>query len=512
MKGGFKNWLSDFAEGSAIMRGLGKLANGMYKCISSGVYGFVFGSYDTVCETYDDSAIGREQAKKRGRISRFLSRNIENSIYINAVSAMMLYLSRLSMRVIGIFFMSAGFYTLLAQTLIYLITDNFSPVSSVIAFSLIAFGLPLLLSGRAFCRVVSDSAFLGGIARGFCGFRERSFKYDGPPTGKKGIAFILGLPFGILSCFVDPALLVLLLLGIIVAYLVMVNPEFGYNGILLSVPFLAVLPHSTILLMGCTLYTFFSYVMKLIMGKRYFRSEFMDALIVCFMAVLMCGGIVSYGGAQSLRVALVYITLVIGYFLTVGIVNSKEALKRTVNVLGVSMTLVSVYSLYQNFGRSVSAEWINNEMLGEIEGRVFSIFQTPNMFGAYLILLLPMIAAGVLGENSWYKKLGSMLCFGLGCACLIYTWAKGAWLGFIFAAFIFILMWNRKAMGIVVIAVIIAPFVISLLPQSIASQFTGEVDLADVFANYRMFIWRESADLATDYALTGIGIGEQAFC
>ncbi len=511
MKDGTKKSFSDFLEGSAIVRGLNKLASSIYKRIGSGVYGFVFGSYDIMCETYDNSALGREQAKKRGPVSRFVSRNLEESIYINAVSSMMRYLSRLSMRVIGVFFMSAGFYTLLAQTLIYLINSEFNPVSTLVAIVLILIGLPLLLSGKAFCRVVSESLFFGWIVRDFCGFRERSFKYDGEPTGKKGIAFILGLPFGIVSCFVEPALIVVLLVGIIFAYLVLLNTEFGYNLMLFLLPFLVVLPHPTILLAGLVIFTFFSYFVKIVMGKKYFKTELLDILVVCFMLVMLLGGIISYGGSQSIQAALIYTSLILGYFLTAGLVNSKEALKRTTCILGVSMFLVSIYGLYQNFSGNVSAEWIDTEMFDSISGRVVSTFENPNMLGEYLILLLPVVAACIFGDKNWHKKPGYLLCFVLGGACLIYTWARGAWLGFIFAAVLFMLMWNKKAMGLIVAGIVALPFAVPFLPESIVSRFTSIGDLTDTSTNYRVYIWRGSANLASDYALTGIGVGERAF-
>ena len=165
MKNGFKKWFAGLLEGSAIMRAVSKLSASIYKRIGSGVYGFIFGSYDTVCETYDDGVLGKQQMKKRGRLSMFLSRNIENSIYINMFSAMLTYLSRLSMRVIGVFLISSGFYTLLAQTLVFLITNSISMLGIGVGAFLIVAGLPLLLSQKPLCRVMADSAFVGWIIR-----------------------------------------------------------------------------------------------------------------------------------------------------------------------------------------------------------------------------------------------------------------------------------------------------------------------------------------------------------
>ncbi len=512
MKGGFKKWLSAFLEGSAIARNLSKFADWIYSKLGSGVYSFIFGSYDTICETFDDSAIGSEGFKKRGSISTFISKNIENSVIINKISALLFYLSRLSMRVIGVFLMSFGLFTLAAQAMVYLITESESVyLSGIVALVLMLIGGVLLLSKKAFCTAVFESKLFGGLARSFCGFKERSFVHEGAATGKKNFAFILGLVFGVLSAFVNPLIMLVIFIGCIAAYIVIINTEFGYHLMLFLLPFLVLLPHPTILLAGLTVFTFFSYAIKLVRGKKYLKIELMDVLVVCFMFVMLLGGIISYGGSQSIQAAGIYTTLILGYFLTVGLVNSKEALKRTVAILGASLLAVSLIGLYQNFTGNASAEWIDTEMFDAIEGRVVSTFENPNMLGEYLILLLPILAGVSFAEKQTYRKGGALVCFAAGCVCLVYTWARGAWLGFLLAAVFFMLIWNRKAMALIVAAVVALPFAIPFLPESIVSRFASIGDLSDTSTNYRVYIWRGSVNLAADYALTGIGVGEEAF-
>jgi len=516
LKGGFKKWLADFFAGSAIVRAISKVSSWVYQKLGSGVYSFIFGSYDTICETFDDSAIGSDQFKPRGKVSTFISRGIESSFIINKVAALMRYLSRLSMRVIGVFLISSGLFTLAVQSMVYVLAhlaekDNNSLLSAAVAAFMILIGVLMLLSKKAFCTAVSESRLFGNLARSFCGFKERSFKIEGGATGKKNFAFIYGLLFGVLSFFVNPVILLALIIAIFGAYIVVLNTECGYNLMIFMLPFLIVLPHPSILLAGLTIFTFFSYIIKLVRGKKYFKMEIMDILVMCFMFVMLLGGIVSYGGSQSVQAAAIYTTLILGYFLTVGLVNTKEALKRTVSVLGISLLAVSVIGLYQNFTGNVSAEWIDTEMFDAIEGRVVSTFENPNMLGEYLILLLPMLAGIAFGEKQSFKKSSHLVCWALGVVCLIYTWARGAWLGFLFAAVLFMLMWNRKAMGFIVAALFALPFAIPFLPESIVSRFASIGDLSDTSTNYRVYIWRGSVKLASDYAFTGIGVGREAF-
>lgn len=512
MKNGFGKWFSEFLSGSAIIRGLDAVGGWLYKKLGQGAYSFAFGSYDTICDTFEDSATGALQKKKRGWILQYLAENMEESVYVTGVSSMMRYLSRLSMRVIGVFLMSSGFYSLLAQVILYLLAPSDRAVQhGLVSAALILLSVPFLFSKKPFRSAVHGSAVFGRIARDFCGFRERSFRVEEGATGRKNAAFVLGLPIGILSAFVNPAVLILLVLGLIFAYIILLNPECGYNFILFSLPFLIVLPHPSILLAFIALYTFACFLIKVILGKRTLRFELLDALVLCFMLVMLLGGLISYGGAQSLKQALIYTALMVAYFLTVGLVNSKEMLKKSVSVLSVSLLLVSAYGLYQNFSGNISAEWIDTEMFDSIGGRVVSTFENPNMLGLYLILLLPLLAAAMIGEKNWWKKPGHVLSFAAGAGCLIYTFSRGAWLGFLFATVIFLLMWNKRTMGLLLAGVLALPMLIPYLPESIVSRFTSIGDLTDTSTNYRVYIWRGSAKMAGDYALTGIGVGESAF-
>ena len=248
MKHGFAAWFSSFIEGSAICRGFGRFGNFLYKKIGSGLYSFLFGSYDAMCDTFDASRIGGALGGKN-RASRYLAADIEESVYVSAVAAMMRYLSCLSLRVIGVFLMSCGFYSLLGQTVLYLIdteTAHFLPAA--ISAVLIVLGIPLLFSGKPLCTAIHDSTVLNAFFTRFCGFHERSYVAPDGATGRKGAAFILGLPFGILSCFVHPLWLIAGCIAVIAAYIVLINPECGLYAAIFLMPIFVILPRPSIYL------------------------------------------------------------------------------------------------------------------------------------------------------------------------------------------------------------------------------------------------------------------------
>lgn len=511
MKNGFAAWFSSFIEGSAICRGFGRLGSFLYKKIGSGLYSFLFGSYDEMCDTFDKSRIGSALGGKN-RAARYLAANIEESVYVSAVAALMRYLSCLSLRVIGVFLMSCGFYSLLGQAVLFLIDAETAHIlPAAISALLIVLGIPLLFSGKPLCTAIHDSTVWNAFFTRFCGFHERSYAAPDGATGRKGAAFILGLPFGILACFVHPLWLIVGVMAVIAAYIVLINPECGLYAAIFLMPFFVILPRPSIFLALLVIYTTFALGIKLLRGKRYFRVEPLDIFVLCFMAAMLLGGLVSYGGGQSIRAAAIYVALMLGYYLVVGLLNTKEKLMRAAMLLCVSLLLVSLYGIYQNVTGNISAEWIDTEMFDNIGGRVVSTFENPNMLGEYLILLLPIVAALFFGDRHFSAKPASLVTFAAGCLCLIYTWARGAWLGFLLAAVLFVLMWSRRSVALIVAGICLLPLAVPYLPANIVSRFASIGDLTDTSTNYRVYIWRGSARMAADYALTGVGVGEQAF-
>lgn len=513
MKSGFKAWFADFLSGSLILRCIRALGKVLYDRLGTGVYGYLFGSYDAVCNDFDKSALGRLRKNLRAeRVRRQIADNIENSIYVKSISAFAAFLWQLSMRVIGIFLISCGLYAGIAQFIRYLLADGGAfNLDIAVSAGLILLGIPLLLSPKPLCSAVGDSSILRAFFVGFLGCFDRDFDADGEPRGRKTAAFVLGLPFGILSFFFGPVYPLVFLLLLSALYAVLRSPEFGLYATVFALPFLIVLPHPSILLAVMVLYTYFSYSVKRILGKRYFKFELLDVLVFCFMVMMLFGGVVSYGGRQSLAAAGIYTVLMLGYFLTVGLIRTKEKLSHLLLALGSSAFLVSLYGIYQYLSGNISTEWMDTEMFEGIGGRAVSTFENPNMLGQYLILLLPLFAAAVMQKQNRVYGAGYLLLCLAGAGCLIYTWARGAWLGFMLSAVIFLLIWSRHAMSFLAAGALLSPFALPFLPSSIVDRFTSIGNLADTSTNYRAYIWRGSVKVARDYGLFGIGIGENAF-
>jgi hypothetical protein len=150
-------------------------------------------------------------------------------------------------------------------------------------------------------------------------------------------------------------------------------------------------------------------------------------------------------------------------------------------------------------------------MFEDIAGRAISTLENPNMLAEYLILLLPLAAAQLLTGQTSGKRTAALLSCGVLGGCVILTWSRGAWLGLLFGAFVFMLIWSRRTVYLIVAGVASIPLLPFILPDSIIQRFMSIGNLGDSSTSYRVNIWRGTIRMLEDYWLSGIGVGEAAW-
>ena len=109
------------------------------------------------------------------------------------------------------------------------------------------------------------------------------------------------------------------------------------------------------------------------------------------------------------------------------------------------------------------------------------------------------------------RRIPALFCLGCMGVCLLMTWSRGAWLGLIGAALLFLFIWHRRAVWLIFAGIASIPILPYVLPASIIGRFTSIGNLGDSSTSYRMYIWRASCEMIRDYGWTGIGIGEGAW-
>jgi hypothetical protein len=114
-------------------------------------------------------------------------------------------------------------------------------------------------------------------------------------------------------------------------------------------------------------------------------------------------------------------------------------------------------------------------------------------------------------KKTGVPKFWHAICLILLLVCMVETWSRGAWLGLIFAALLFLFMWHRRSVWVILAGIASIPILPMVLPASIVSRFTSIGNMTDSSTSYRVYIWRAVVNMLEDYSLTGIGIGESAW-
>ena len=505
-------FLAGLIRGSRILGGLDRFTVWVYALLRNGFFGWLFSGYDPEPSSRLFSRLASTKTAAHLRELRYgICRRIESSVVVNAVQGFARHLLGCRLKVWGTFILSFAVFSS-AQSMIISALNGIpvDPLGDLRAMVLYAFGLaavPLILSKKTLAEGIVGSA-AGRLFLRVCAFREEDLMPEGN-GGHLNVAFLSGMLLGIVTYWIPAVLVIAAAAGLLAAYLILIRPELGVLLLFFAVPWLP-----TMALAALVIYTVLCFSVKLLRRKRVLCFEPLDLFAAAFAVLLFFGGTVSLSPA-SLKPALLMVCLMAGYFLTVTLMRSREWLTRCSAAVVLSAALLSLYGiwLYLTGGGYSSRAWLDSEMFDGIRGRAVATLDNPNMLGEYLILILPVAAALVVGRRE-REGMGRVPAFLCACAmgvCLILTWSRGAWLGLIAGLLIFLFMWHRRSVWLVLAGIASLPFLPAVLPASILHRVTSIGNMADSSTSYRVYIWRASVRMIRDHLLTGIGIGEGAW-
>ena len=507
--------LKELFASSAIITVLVRIASLVYKKLADGFFGGIFTAYDRECEAVSESAAaGYLKRLKAGErfihpAKQAVARGFEESFILTWIRGMNAKLLSCQVRVYGLFLFSFALYSAIAYVFRAFFVERGSggiDIGLIVTLILMVIASVGLISAR--CTLAE--ALLGSSASCFflfrvVGLRRENFENIGESEGKFNVAFIAGLICGAASYFVSPVYILIAAAGLIAAYLVLSSPEFGVLAIITLLPFAP-----TMALVAAVLYTSLCFLLKAMCGKRSIKFDLLDGIVLIFMILMISGGVVALSGG-SLKPMLVYVAFMLGYFLVVNLIRSREWLSRCVLGVILSCTIVALYGIFQNFFGLAETTWQDSDMFSSIKGRVVSTFENPNVLAEYLIMVLPLMLAVFIIAKAPRNKVFMLICMALSGGCLIYTWSRGAWLGFMIGVAIFMLMYSKKTLAAMLFCLLGIPFLPFVLPEIIIQRFTSIGNLGDSSTSYRVYIWEGVVSMLKDYFLTGIGIGNDSF-
>ena len=179
------------------------------------------------------------------------------------------------------------------------------------------------------------------------------------------------------------------------------------------------------------------------------------------------------------------------YVILVLQLDQRTTLYRFVVLLILSTTLVSVYGIFQYFTiEFTSTKWIDVSQNPGINKRVFATFGNPNIFGQYLIMVLPFAFALVFYAKTWGNRIlfaGQFLVIFLA---LLLTFSRGGWLAIFVAIGLLATMISRR---LLVLGLIAGAIAVNFLPDSILTRIESIGNPSgNTSASYRFEMWKSA--------------------
>lgn len=266
----------------------------------------------------------------------------------------------------------------------------------------------------------------------------------------------------------------------------------------------------TMLDLALAIASMMSLLLKASIDEKFeFKHYKINGWIFAFAIAIAISSLISISMAESIRIALLMIVFTMFYFVVINVITTRKQLKMILYVLVIASVISALYGIYQyKYGDVYSQAWLDSEMFEDIRMRVYSTLENPNVYGEYLILIIPITIALFWNEKGWKKKLILFAMLGITGLALILTFSRGCWLGIIFSIAILALIIDKRFIFLGILLLLMAPFI---LPDTIIQRFTSIGNMEDSSTSYRVYIWMGTLAMIKDYWISGVGMGITSF-
>ncbi|MBN1623089.1 MAG: O-antigen ligase family protein [Clostridia bacterium] len=316
-------------------------------------------------------------------------------------------------------------------------------------------------------------------------------------------AIILGLLTACLPVFLPPMFAAAGIVALFAVPAIMVWPVIGIAALCISIAFIPTLAAA-----GLILLTWMSVIINCSLGRMTMKDVLRRGRpVLLFIIITLSGGIFSFAIADSINIALIYTVFISSVYIFLALVKDRFTLKAVLLLSGLAAFLTALFGLYQYLTGNIEVGWVDSEMFEGIV-RIYSTFENPNVYGEYLLFMIPISLVFFFSSKRFIYKLFWMGAGLMMVVAMLLTMSRGCWIGLIAGVFIYFLVADRRFLWLFFAGVVILPFV---LPESIMLRLLSIGNLEDSSSLYRLFIWLGTFKMLGDYWLTGVGLGTKAF-
>lgn len=246
-------------------------------------------------------------------------------------------------------------------------------------------------------------------------------------------------------------------------------------------------------------------IRNIVKGNKVEYPKMYLFFLILFIVSIIISAIFNSGPAKSREVFIIYFIIVnFGLFVPY-IINDKKKVLLFTKVLAFVTLILCFYGFYQFiFGAPMDEAWIDKDFGNNIT-RVYSVFGNPNVYGEYLVLVIPIIFALFNISENKLSKFIYFIIMAFAVANVFMTLSRGSMVGLAISIIILVLLKAHKYLPAVIALAFIAP---PLLPESIIRRILTIFTRKDTSSTYRKSIYRASINILKDNPITGIGLGQ----
>lgn len=495
-------------KNSAILRGLGRTADGLYDAMSKSAIGRALTSYDLERRDAEKSFIVTSVSSfyRRlgiGRLKRGFARASENSLLCEWIRGFFAKLLTTSVRNYGIFFLAFGFYGALMFLLTNYAIDRLPAVPFAhlaVDIGIMLAALPMLLSRKRFCSAIAESSLFNLLFFKLLGLRRESLPDAENASEINGsTSFIFGTFFGILTLVIPPLTILNVIAVVVMSYVILIMPESGMVLTAILVPFI-----NSDALGYLLIYITCCYSFKLMRGKRTVVLDLKDHAILLFALVILLGGVFSLTTTISFTYSVKLVFYVLAYILTVNLIRSRRWLERIKAAFILSCVITAIVGIFQQIGISSTHFLSENAYLGT---SVTAFFPSSEILAQYLSIGLFFTLAELIKNENAIRKLFMLLMSIAVLVCLYLTASPFVILAVLIASAIFFLICSNRTVFFILALLCVLPFAKYIAPPALNAAYERLMTIAGGQIAERIPVWQSSLSMASDYVLSGSGVG-----
>lgn len=194
------------------------------------------------------------------------------------------------------------------------------------------------------------------------------------------------------------------------------------------------------------------------------------------------------------------------YFVAIQLVKDVKSARVVVCAFVIIAGLMALHGIYQYIiGVEMPAGWVDQNEAG-VRTRVYSILTSPNIFASMLTLSTPMAISLVFTANN--KK--SRIIFGVFAlamtASLVFTFSRGAWIGFAIAIMIYVFLKDKRFLIPCVVLAVLVIFLVPSVGNRISYMLSPEY-IESSLRGGRLVRWLTGFRILEFYPVFGVGLG-----